>query len=247
MSRPHRVGTAFAAGLRETTRTPVLLALLAFLPAYFVGVLVVVLPSSTLPVDLPGGGTATISTAALYGVLLVPLVAALVGALAGLFLMEAGEGGDARLVLAGYRPGELFLARVGLLVPAGLVAAAVSLAVLALEVVPERPAWVVVAALLAGLTYGLLGVLAGLALSRLAGVYLLLFLPMVDVLFFQNPMVGEYHRLAPYLPGHAVTRLAVDAGFSASVALDPLGSALAYLLAVGAVAAVAFHRAVSGG
>lgn len=236
------VATAFEMGLREYARTPVLLALLVFLPAYFVGVLVFLLPDSAVPVEVAGRGTVALPSSQLYGILLVPLVCSLVGGIAGLFSMLTARDTDGRLAVAGYRPAQLLLARVGLLAVAGAVAAGVSLAVLSVEVVPQRLGWFAVASVLAGLTYGLVGALAGLVLSRLAGVYLLLFAPMVDVFFFQNPMVSDPHWFASYLPGHYVTEVAVDAGFSASVALEPLGWAILYLGVMGVVTASAYYR-----
>ncbi|NHN61463.1 MULTISPECIES: ABC transporter permease [Halorussus] len=239
-----RVAAAFAMGLREYARTPVLLALLVFLPAYFVGLLVYLLPESSVPIEAAGAETVVVQSAELYGILLVPLTSALVGGIAGLFLMLNARDADGRLVVAGYRPSQLLLARVGLLAVAAGVAVGVSLVVLSVEVVPERLGWFVAASVLAGLTYGLFGALAGLALSRLAGVYFLLFAPMVDVFFFQNPMVSDAHWLAACLPGRFVTEAAVDAGFSASVSLEPLGWAVAYLVGVGVVTGVAYYRSM---
>lgn len=242
-----RAAAAFETGLREYARTPVLLALLVFLPAYFVGVLVYLLPESTVPIGVPGSGTLTVPSTQAYGVLLVPMMAAFVGGLAGLFLMLTARDADSRLVVAGYRPAELLVARFGLLVGAALVAVTVSLAALSVAVVPESPGWYVAASVVAGLLYGLVGTLAGLVLSRLAGVYLVLFVPMIDLFFFQNPLVRDAHWLAGYLPGSAVAEVAVDAGFSASVALDPLRSTAAYLGVLGVVTAAAYYRSMQVG
>jgi len=230
-------------GLREYARTPVLLALLLFLPAYFIGIFVFVLPASELPITVPGDGQQMVATAELYGVLLVPLLAGLIGGIAGLFLMQTASDADGRLVLAGYRPAQVIAARFGLLVLASIVATAVALAVLSIEYVPTSLPIFVAASVLAGLTYGLVGVLAGLVLGRLAGVYTMLFVPMLDVFFLQNPTVDEKRWVATFLPGHAVTELAVDSGFSESVALDPFGQAIAALVVVGTLATVAFYRA----
>lgn len=239
-----RAATAFEMGLREYARTPVLLGLLVFLPAYFVGVLVYLLPETTVPLDVPGAGTFTASSAALYGILLVPMLCGLVGGLAGLFSMLTARDADSRLVAAGYRPVAIFAGRVGLLALAGLVSAAVSLAALSIETVPESLGWFVAASVVAALTYGMVGTLAGLVVSRLAGVYLMLFVPTIDVFFFQNPLVADAHWLAAYLPGHYATKVATDAGFSASVALEPLGRAVAYLAVLTALTAGAYYRTV---
>ncbi|MFC7141342.1 ABC transporter permease [Halosimplex aquaticum] len=232
---------AFVGGLREYARTPVLLALFVFLPAYLIGGFTRLVPSTTTPLDVPGGGTQAVEMAALYAVLMVPLVGALVGALAGVFLIQAARDADARLVVAGARPVSVLLARFGLLAVVGALVAAVSVATAATIYVPERPLIVGVAALLAALTYGLLGVLAGLVVDRLAGVYLALFGTMMDLFLVQNPLADppEYARL---LPGHVPVELAVDAGFSTDVALSVAGEGAAYLLAVGAVTALALYR-----
>lgn len=238
-----RVSRAFEMGLREYARTPVLLALLLFLPVYFVGIFVYLLPASEMPITVPGEGRQLVATADLYGVLLVPLLAGLIGGIAGLFLMQAARDADGRLVLAGYRPTQVIAARFGLLVVASVVATGVGLAVLSTAYVPVALPIFVAASVLAGLIYGLVGVLVGLVLGRLAGVYTMLFVPMLDVFFLQNPTVDEQRWIATYLPGHAVTELAVDAGFSSSVALDPFAQALAALAVVGALATAAFYRA----
>jgi len=230
-------------GLREYARTPVLLALLLFLPAYFIGIFVFVLPTSELPIIVPGDGQQMVATAELYGVLLVPLLAGLIGGIAGLFLMQTASDADSRLVLAGYRPAQVITARFGLLVLASIVATAVALAVLSIEYVPTSVPIFVAASVLSGLIYGLVGVLVGLVLGRLAGVYTMLFVPMLDVFFLQNPTVDEKLWVATFLPGHAVTELAVDSGFSESVALDPFVQALAALAVIGTLATAAFYRA----
>jgi hypothetical protein len=229
-------------GLREYARTPVLLALLTVMPVYFVGVFTVLLPASDIPVTVPGEGRQVLPVADVYGVLLVPLIAGLIGGIAGLFLMQAAREADARLVLAGYRARQVVLARFGLLAVASALATAVSLGVLAPSFVPERPLAVAAAGVLAGLTYGLVGMLVGLLAGKLAGVYAMLFVPMLDVFFLQNPTASDSAAVASFLPGDAVVELALDAGFSADVALHPLGRGLALLAVVVALAAGAFYR-----
>jgi len=238
-----RIGRAFEMGLREYARTPVLIALLLFLPVYFVGIFVYVLPASEVPITVPGEGQQIVATAELYGVLLVPLLSALIGGIAGMFLMQTASDADNRLVLAGYRPVQVIAARFGLLVVASAVATAVALAVLSVEFVPKSLSVFVVASVLAGLIYGLVGVLVGLVLGRLGGVYTMLFLPMLDVFFFQNPMADEKLWLADYTPGHAVSEIAVDAGFSGTVGFEPFGQALGALVIVATLAIAAFYRA----
>ncbi|MFQ3294691.1 MAG: ABC-2 type transport system permease protein [Halobacteriales archaeon] len=239
-----RPSTAFEMGLREYARTPVLLALLFFLPAYFVGIFVYVLPASEVPITVPGSGRTAVFTIEAYGVLLVPMMGALIGGLAGLFVMLTAREADGRLVVAGYRPIHLVVARYVLIALATLVAIGVSLAVLSIEFVPERIGWIVAASLLVGLIYGVLGTLSGLVLSRLAGVYTMLMLPMIDVFFFQNPLVEEYHWIAAYLPAHGVIKVATDAGFTEQVSLDPLLGSVGYFGLGALLATAAFYRSL---
>lgn len=237
---------AFLSGCREYARTPVLLALFVFLPAYLVGAFTRLVPATTARLSVPGDGVAAVATADVYAVVMAPLVGALVGALAGVFLMQTARESDARLVVAGARPTAVLLARFALLAAVGAVVAAVATGTVATTYVPERPLFVGVAVLLAALVYGLLGVLAGLVVDRLAGVYLALFGTMIDLFLVQNPL-ADAPDYAALLPGHAPVELAVDAGFSASVSLATLGEGAAYVFAVGAVTAVALARTMRVG
>lgn len=232
---------AFVGGLREYARTPVLLALFVFLPAYLVGAFTRLVPASSAPLAVPGDGTQVVELAGVYAVVMVPLVGALVGALAGVFLMQTARASDARLVVAGARPASVLLARFGLLTVVGALVAAVSVATAATLYVPERPLVLALATLQAALVYGLLGVLAGLVVDRLAGVYLALFGTMLDLFLVQNPL-ADPPDYAALLPGHAPVELAVDAGFSTDVALATVGEGLGYLLAVGVVTALVLYR-----
>ncbi|MFB6150412.1 MAG: hypothetical protein ABEJ40_01270, partial [Haloarculaceae archaeon] len=234
---------AFLGGLREYARTPVLLALFAFLPAYLIGAFTRLVPSTTVPLPVPGDGTVATGMADVYAVFMTPLVGALVGALAGVFLLQSTRDADARFVVAGARPSSVLLARFGLLVAVGVLVSAVAVGTAATVRVPERPALLFAATLLAALSYGLLGVLAGVVVDRLAGVYLALFGTMIDLFLVQNPLSdgGEYDFL---LPGHAPVELAVDAGFSSEVALATAGEGLLWVLGIGVATALVLRRSM---
>jgi ABC-2 type transport system permease protein len=233
----------FLSGLREYARTPVLLALLAFLPAYFILTFALLVPETTGQLSVPGDGQMLVTMNDVYAVTMTPMVGALVGGIAGLFVMQSARYTDARFVVAGASSLRVLLARFGLLTVVGGIVAAVSTAVLALTYVPERPAVVFLAVVLAALSYGLVGVLAGLVLNRLAGVYVLLFGSMLDMFILQNPF-SDPPAFARYLPGHAPVELVVDAGFSASVALSTAVEGAVIVLALGAVAALALHHSM---
>jgi hypothetical protein len=238
--------TTFEMGLREYARTPVLLALLVFLPAYFIAVFTRVMPDRTVPVEV-GGELVQVGMKAVVATLMTPMAAALAGGIAGLFLMRSARTTDARLSVVGASVPELLVARGAVLALAAVVASGVAAGVMAVTHVPEHPGWFVAATVLAGLLYGTLGALVGLALNRLAGVYVLMFGPLLDIFLAQSPLSAETHAAAPYLPGHYPMELAFDAAFTAGVDPAPLLWGVAYLAGVAIVTALAFRRTLRVG
>lgn len=223
-----RIRRSASMGVREYARTPLLLALVFLLPAYFVGVFSVVTPSSPVPIEVAGSSIRT-GLDALVGTLMTTLAAALVGGLVGLFLVQTAEAADGRLVVCGYRPHELVLSRLGILVVSGLLVAAVSVGVHRVGSTPEQPALFAAMVLTGAVTYGMFGVLVGIVLDRLPGVYVMLFLPIVDVVLFQNPVATDSPTWIRALPGHYVTTASVQAAFAASVETEAVAGSLLYL------------------
>lgn len=237
-----RTVAALRAGVTEFRRTPVLLALLVFLPAYAIGAFTLAAPDVIAPIHLPDGGVVRANLTEGFPAFTTPMTAALVAGIAGLFTMQGSAAADGRLVVAGYRAREVVLARLGLLVGVAAVGTAVSVAVMATAFEPDHLGWYLVATGLTALVYGAVGVLAGLVLDRLAGIYLVMFGAMVDLFIFQNPLAAELPVGAELLPGHFPVALAVQAGFGSSVDPANLAWGLGYLglLAVGAT--LAFYR-----
>jgi len=236
--------TSFGMGLREYARTPVLLALLVFLPAYIILFFTRVMPDRTVPVDVPGAGLVPVGLKPMVAVLMTPMVAALIGGVAGLFLMQSARDVDGRLVVVGAAPRTILLARLGLLGFATLLASAVAVAVMSFTYVPDQLAPFVAATVVSGLTYGAVGALLGLVLNRLAGIYAMMFGPFLDIFLAQSPLSEGSPAVAPYLPGHYTVEMAFDAAFTAGVDLANVAGELAYLAVVAAVAWVAFYRAL---
>lgn len=241
-SRSVAVAT-FLAGVREYARTPVLLALFVFLPAYFIFTFSTLVPETTGTLSVPGDGTIIVTMNNVYAVYLAPMVGALVGGIAGLFVMQSARETDARFVVAGASSVQILLARFGLLAAVGTIVSGITTVVVAVVYVPERPVFVFTAVLLASLAYALVGVLAGLVLNRLAGVYILLFGSMLDIFILQNPF-SDPPAYARLLPGHAPGELVIDAGFSTNVALSTAGESLAYLLVLAVLVTVALFRSM---
>ena len=139
-----------------------------------------------------------------------------VAALCGVFLMLSARSADRRLVVAGLRPADMLTGRLIVLACVTLLVVLVSLAVSAWKADVETWWLFTAAALTTGFIYGGLGALAGALLGRVAAVYLMLFLPMIDLGIAQNPMFGDgtADGWATALPGWAPTRLAMNAAFT---------------------------------
>jgi hypothetical protein len=229
------------AGIREYVRTPVLLVLLVFLPAYFVLTFAVLVPETTVQVSVPGDGTMSVTMQHATAVAMTPMVGALVGGIAGLFVMQSARETDARFVIVGADSSAVLLGRLGLLVLVSVGVGFVSTGALMLAYVPENPILLFLAVVLGALLYGLVGILAGVVLNRLAGVYLLLIGTMLDMFIIQNRM-SEPPEYAQFLPGHAPIELGIDAGFSTTVGTTALLEGVVALVVLGTVTWVTLRQ-----
>jgi ABC-2 type transport system permease protein len=238
-----RTRTALAATGKQFARTPVLVALLGFLPAYFVGLLGVVVPDTQVVVHLP---TATVRTTLVAGVLpmLAVLAAAMVAGIAGLFLTVNTLEADGWLALAGLPARTLFVARAGALTGAAAVATIAATAVLAVHATPEQPVVFLAATLVLAVTYGLVGAVVGVFLDRLAGVYVMLFGPAIDLFLFHSPLATDAPAWAGVLPGRWAGVAATDAALTTSPDWAALAVGLAYLDAASLLAAGAVRYAL---
>lgn len=234
---------AVSATGKQFVRTPVVLGLLVFLPAYFVWVLGAVLPSTTAVVSLP---SVTAETTLAHGVLpmLAALAAAMVVGITGLFLTVRSLDADGWLLLAGLPTRTLFLARTVVLTVAAVAAAVTASAVLSVHVVPEQPVLFTVSVLVLAMTYGLIGAVVGVVLDRLAGVYVMLFAPAVDLFLLHSPLATETPSWAAAFPGRWAGVAATDAALTTDPNWGALVVGVGYAGTVAVVAAAAVRHAV---
>lgn len=236
-----RIGAVLRSGATELRRTPLLLGLLVVAPAYVIYVFTFVAPDGTATVHLTDG-VVRAPLQEVFPAFTTPMTAALLSGIIGLFLMHNSAAADSRLVVAGYRAHEVVLARLGLLVGVAAVATGVSVAVMLTAFEPARLGWFVLGSGLAALVYGMVGVLVGVLLDRLTGVYLILFGSMIDLFIFQNPLASDPPAAARLLPGHYPLDIALEAGFAGAPDLASLGWTLLYLGCLAALATGAFYR-----
>ncbi|MGB9966399.1 hypothetical protein [Halobacterium hubeiense] len=92
---------------------------------------------------------------------------------------------------------------------------------------------------------GILGVIVGIVLDRLPGVYVMLFAPMVDILMFQNPLATERPSWTAFLPSHFATNALMDAAFTTGNSLGDLLAAGGYVVALLAASIILFYHAAT--
>ena len=245
MSSGTRTATRMA--FRDQLRRPLVLILVALVPAYVILWSVAETKPTPRTISLSGGEWVTTTMKALHGPGMASLMVAFLAALLGVFVMHSALQADRRLVLAGLRPRDAVLARLTVLSTATLLAVAVSAAMMALVFTPASWPPVIGALALTGLIYAAIGALIGALLDKLPATYLILFLVMADLGVVQSPMFhATPTRFAWLLPGYPLDRLLYAGAFSHSFqATGALLLALAWVTGLGLAAYLLLGRAVS--
>ncbi len=242
-----RARTATAMAFRDQRRRPLVLILLVAFPAFDVLWSVAITQPTPHLLELPGGAWTTTTMKALHGPVMAAMSVAFVAALVGVFVMHSALEGDRRLVLAGFRAGEVVLARLRVLLAATVVLVAVSALVMALNFTPASWLRTIAALALTGLIFAAIGALAGALLDKLPATYLILFLGMTDLGVVQDPMFHPSPVAAAWLlPGYGPMRLLFDGAYSSAFhAGGELAIGLAWLAALGAAVYLLLRRAVA--
>ncbi|WP_090506808.1 ABC transporter permease [Natronorubrum sediminis] len=243
-----RATTMFRISFRETARNYVLVGLLIVLPIAFITVAFAVTQDAQMPIELPINGETQVVMRGLpevHGVAMTPLTSTIIAGIVGLLLMQDARNVDGRLVLAGYRAREVIFARLGTLGVLVALVTAVTVGVMAYDVMPEQPTLFVLAIFVVTLLYGLVGMLLGVVFDRVAGLWTILVVSMLDIGLFQSPLfpMGDDAWWVKTLPGHHPMEVVFDAGLTTQPdTLVHLGWALVYLFLVGAAAVLLFYR-----
>lgn len=175
---------------------------------------------------------------------MTPIAVSSLAALAGLFMGLDARAGDQRLTLAGFPFARLLAVRLTMI---GCAAALVTLSSLMVTAtVFDARQWGVYGAgnLLMAVTYGLLGFCLGPIFGRVGGVFIAFLVPFLDIGIGQSPMLRpEPAAWAHALPGYGAMRVLVDGGLTGRFdEIAPLMAALAWVLALTALAGWLFHR-----
>jgi len=233
--------------MREYRRNRVLWILLLVVPIVFIVLAVAVTPDNlgaVALVDGPRRFTAMLSERRMHAATMVPVASAFLAGLTGLFVVTGSAGGDRRLVLAGFRSGEVLAGRLGVIGAATVLTTAVAVAVAGAWYPPRQWLVFVAANLLIALTYAMVGMLVGPLTGRLGGLYLILLLAFVDVGLGQTIMFdARPPTWGAFLPARGASRMLIDGAFTAR--FDELGYlvlGIAWLAALTTATAGVYHR-----
>jgi hypothetical protein len=243
-----RVLTGTRMGMRDQLRRPVLVMLLVAVPIIFILWSAKVTAQTSREITLVGGWHVYTNMRTLITIVDVPVAIAFLSGLVGVFVVGAALQGDRRLVIAGYSPREAILPRLAVLGAGVLVIALVSLIVGAFVFTPEHHLAYIAGNLFVGLEYAAVGALAGAFIGRLGAVYLIFFLPNVDIGIAQDPLffTGHPQGWAAALPGYGPTRLILAASFNTGAdMLVPLLISLAWLAVLGVALVLLLERTVA--
>jgi hypothetical protein len=243
-----RAGVATRLGFREQARRPLLIVLLVGLPFFFITRAIAQTEQLPRSVGLPGGGRVLTTMRDVHGADMAAITIAFLAGLAGVFVVQSALQADRRLVVAGFRPGEVISPRLLVLGALTAIVTLTSLVVTALSFTPRQWPAFIVGNLLVGLIYAMLGALAGAAVGRLGATYLLLFGAMLDLGIVQNPMFGSGTPPAwgAWLPGHGPGRVIIDGAFADDFqAWAGLALGMAWTLLLGAATVLVLVRSVS--
>lgn len=227
------LATATRLRLRELTRQPTTLAMLALLPPVVVEVYGRGMGS--FPAMGLAGGADPATVGRMTGTLFA--VAFLAG-LVGLFQVIGARRGDERLAVAGFPRPTMLASRLAAMVVVAVAAAAVSFAAFAAAVDVAAPLLAFGVLVLAGLLYGLLGVVVGSVLPReLEGSLVLVFVADLDNVLSSGVFdAGGAAELAPLYHAHELFRAAVLDGELADAHLLPTAAYASVLLLAAFVA-----------
>ncbi len=239
---------ATATGLKQYLRNPLFVILLVILPPTFITLSFAVTPDAAFSVAVPEGGLAVdqpVGMANLHGAVMVPIAAAFLAGILGMFVMLSSREADRRLVNAGFPPVLLLLVRLGIITIISIFITILAVGITVIDFMPEQPGLFFLINLLSTLQYAFIGAVVGTFLSAMSGTYVMFFMPMIDIGIVQNPMFarGDVDWWVKILPGYMPMEVLMDVSFTPGFDTGAeLALALVYLLGLTAIAASLFWR-----
>lgn len=245
MSATHRVPSSIRASTLSFFREPLNIALLLILPALSIQIYGVSL-SQFPDIGMFAASGSLTTTGRITGAVFA--TGALAGVL-GLFQMISARNADHRLVISGFHSSELVVSRFATIFVVSLAISAISTVTLVwlLSDTIDAPLIVFSGLALAGVIYGLLGMLVGTLLPReLEGSLLLVILADMDNVFASGlfNIDESITRFAPLTHPHEIVSHAIIEGSLATAHVLP---AIAFIAAFGLLSIGAYSYTINRG
>lgn len=211
-----RMVLAFRIGLKEKLRNPVLVALILFLPMYFIFLAGRVIPEGEVFVYQLDEYR---EMGEVFQASFTPVTASLVTGIFGLYTVLEAKETDERLMIAGYSPIELLVSRFGMILGIGSIVSIFCYAVMRVSFSPENVPVFFVMILILSFLYGALGVLIGAVMDKMPGVYTMLVLITMDAGVFQNAVFMQEDPVLwiRLLPAYSPMKVTIESAFLDSI------------------------------
>jgi ABC-2 type transport system permease protein len=247
--RATRTWVAVALTGRLLLRNRVAMALLVILPLLFYALIAITTGKQPTPFILSAVSETTrvVVPRDHEGLVFMGLAAVgFVSAFLGFHLIARQEEASRRLVLCGYRPWQLVLARLAALLIAVVAVSVISCVMLRGFFAPAHLLGTFVGLVLVGLVYGCYGLLAGALFPReLEGILSIVLLTNVDLAWLQNPVYyteAQNRAVIRALPGYWPAQAGMIASFSDHSISRAAVMSLLYAAALLVVAVSLFWR-----
>jgi hypothetical protein len=243
-----RVGMAMTA--RELLRSRLVLTLLLVIPSLFYSLVALTTTDRLIPFKLAAISEKSFVEVSERSESLIFIGNAVTGLLASflaLGMIQKQSEVNRRLVLCGYRPGELIVSKLGVLLGVMVVVGIYVGGLLPIFFRPERFAPTVLGFVLAGFVYGCYGLLVGALFRReLEGILFIVLLANIDAGWLQNPVYyagAQNQFIIRALPAFYPSQLSMIGAFTRGAVTRPLVAGLIYgLMLLLAALAVYFVR-----
>lgn len=245
-----RVRVSAALVARDLVRNRVAVAMLLVIPSVLYLLIWLTMGEREVPFELSALGDGSLSAGERDLSLLFMGMTSISGlsAFLAFVLVLRPIAADRRLTFEGYRPGELLLAKLVVMLGATFFVALYVSALLPLFFRPPRAAGVFSAFLLTALLYGALGMAVGaIVREELEGILVILLLVNVDAGWLQNPVFyghAQNQDVIRMLPAHYPGQVAMLSAFSDAGLRTPAAAALGYAAVALGLAAILYWRRV---
>jgi len=233
--RLRSIKTSWVMTTKELLRNRVALVLLIVIPTLFYVLIVLTTTDRIIAFKL-----ASISEATLFEVseqkeslVFIGLAATgLIASFLGLNFIQKHADVDRRLVLCGYRPSDLILAKLAVLLCVIIFIGCYVAVMMLLFFVPQHFVLVVLGFTLGGYVYGCYGLLVGTIFKReLEGILCIVLLANIDAGWLQNPVYyleAQNKMIIRFLPAYFPSQTSMVSAFTNHSTLNPLIGSLVY-------------------